>query len=70
MHPPVFITINDILVNATDVQTARHTRPNDPENIDGVRVYFISGGHTVIPDVTVQMVDAMLSEAVKAAAPF
>jgi hypothetical protein len=64
----MFVTINDRLLNITDVQMARPTEASDTEKIDGVRVYFISGGHTVIRDVTVQMVDAVLSEAAKSLA--
>lgn len=70
---PIFITINGRLINVTDVQLARDLNPDDTrsgESASGCKVYFISGGHTIVPDVSLEMLDAMFSEAVKAAAPF
>ena len=66
----MFVTINGILLNVTDVGMARATEPRDIDKIDGVRVYFISGGHTIIPDATVDQVMEVLARAAKEMAPF
>jgi hypothetical protein len=71
-HPiPAFVTVNGTLLNAADVQMARISEERDTGHlIGGTRVYFISGGFTVVPGITPEALEMKLAEAVRIAAPF
>lgn len=69
-YPPIFVTINGILINVTDIQTARTVTENDINGTAGVKVYFISAGWVVVPDITLEQFEAVLASAAKAADPF
>jgi hypothetical protein len=66
----IFLTINGILINAAEVQTARTVTEADVNGTAGTKVWFINDGWAVIPDITVEQFEALLADAVKAAAPF
>ena len=67
---PIFITINGVLINAAEVQTARTVTEQDVNGTAGCKVWFIHDGWTVIPDITVEQFEDVLNSAVRAAAPF
>jgi hypothetical protein len=71
-HPiPAFITVNGIMLNAADVQMARTSQTRDVDHVEGgTRVYFISGGHTIVPGITTEALEQRLAAAVRAAAPY
>ena len=66
----MFITINGVLINVNEVQTARTVTENDVNGTAGCKVWFIHGGWTVIPDITVEQLEEALGRALTAAAPF
>jgi hypothetical protein len=66
----MFITINGVLINVCEVQTARTVTEADVNGIAGCKVWFIHDGWTVIPDITVEQLEETLGMALKAAAPF
>lgn len=66
-YPPIFVTINGTMLNATDIQKAR---PLEGDESDGIKVFFISGGWVILRDITVEQLQAVLSLAAKEAAPF
>lgn len=65
----LFITINGILLNVAEIQTARTVEAsvNEPA---GAKVFFIHGGFTVVPDITAEQLQDVLDRAVKSMAPF
>jgi hypothetical protein len=66
----MFITINGVLINVHEVQTARTVTENDVNGTAGCKVWFIHDGWVVIPDITVEQLEEALSRALTAAAPF
>lgn len=69
MNPTIFLTVNGVLLNAADIQQARAAAPEGDQPA-GLLVHFISGGWATIPDITVEQFEAVLTSAVKDAAPF
>ena len=73
--PPLFITINSVLLNVHEVQAARAAygkeleESNSGDNI-ATTVWFKRGGWVTIPDITVEQLQDTLSAAARSMAPF
>lgn len=63
-------TINGIMINVDEIQTARTVTENDIDHTAGTKVWFIHDGWTVIPDITVEQLQGLLDEFRRTSAPF
>jgi hypothetical protein len=66
----MFTTINGVMINVQEVQTARTVTENDVNGVAGTKVWFIHDGWTVIPDITVEQLQDQLDTFLRSSAPF
>ena len=71
----LFITINSVLLNVAEIQSARAAHGRELEDScsgDNIAttVWFTHGGWVTIPDITVEQLQLTLDGALRSLAPF